>query len=74
MTRLIKHSSDAPFIHTTPSGDKIKICMCGLSKKYPFCDGSHHKSKSETDGLCCYDNEGNRVTSVSLSNSEITEV
>ena len=34
MTRLIKHSSDKPLIHITPSGDKVKICMCGISKTY----------------------------------------
>ena len=62
MTRLIKHSTDKPFIHITPSGDKVKICMCCISKTYPFCDSSHGKTKDENNELCCYDKEGNRLT------------
>ena len=74
MARLIKHFSNAPFIHTTESGDKVKISMCGLSKKYPLCDGTHHNTLTETDKLCYYDKEANRITSISLDDSEMTEV
>ena len=77
MTRLIKHSTDKPFIHITPSGDKVKICMCGVSKTYPFCDGSHSKTKDEDDQLCCYDKEGNRLSSDEWAyqdDKEITDV
>jgi CDGSH-type Zn-finger protein len=32
--------------------------MCGLSKKKPFCDGSHKRAKGEEDGkLYLYDQE-----------------
>ena len=48
--------------------------MCGISKTYPFCDGSHSKTKDETNELCCYDKDGNRLTSISLDDQEITDV
>ena len=74
MTRLIKHSTDKPFIHITPSGYKVKICMCGVSKTYPFCDGSHSKTKDEDNQLCCYDKEGNRLSSDEWAYQEDKEI
>jgi CDGSH-type Zn-finger protein len=74
MTRLIKHSADKPFIHMTPTGDKVAICMCGLSKTYPFCDASHGKTKDESGQLCCYDKEGNRLSSEEWSYQEDKEI
>jgi CDGSH iron-sulfur domain-containing protein 3 len=39
----------------------IMICMCGLSKNHPFCDGSHKKTLDEnTELLYKYDEQGNR--------------
>lgn len=39
--------------------EKIWICMCGLSKNQPFCDGSHKQTLDEEDKLYKYGN-GNR--------------
>ncbi len=41
MARLIKHTKTGP-IEVKPSAESAWICMCGLSRNYPFCDG-HHK-------------------------------
>lgn len=42
------------------AGEKIYyLCMCGLSKKKSFCDGSHKRTKDEEEGkLYIYDQEG----------------
>jgi len=59
MARLVKFTENKPL---KIEGDKTYfICQCGLSKKFPFCDGHHKKTlDEEKDKLYVY-NEDCRV-------------
>lgn len=61
MTRLVRHDAQEP--REVKVGDQsVWICMCGLSKNKPFCDGSHKMTKNEQPGQTyIYDKAGNRV-------------
>ncbi len=61
MPRLVRHDADGP-IKIEPQDKPIFICGCGLTKNFPFCDGTHKSCKNETPGVVSvYDSEGNRV-------------
>jgi CDGSH-type Zn-finger protein len=61
MARIVVKTAKGP--HVVKVGDKeLHICMCGLSKNQPFCDGSHKKTLDEKeDGLYQYDEKGERM-------------
>ena len=43
-------------------GDESKwICMCGLSKNKPFCDGLHQQTASEEEGKLYHYEHGERI-------------
>lgn len=61
MSRVVIKIAQRPYKLMTTEGEK-KICMCGLSKNQPFCDGSHHKTDGEdADTLYQYDEAGERM-------------
>ena len=55
MARLVKHEATGP-----QEVNGAHICMCGLSKSKPKCDGSHHKTRDEQGRLYVY-HEDKRV-------------
>ena len=49
MARIIKKEDKGP--KEIKVGNESKwICMCGLSKNPPFCDGNHKKTADEEEG------------------------
>src|SRR6185436_6010573 len=63
MPRLVRHDAIGPVKidpATLPIGDdgkpkKIAVCACGLSRKFPVCDGTHKTLNEQPDQLCIYD-------------------
>ena len=55
--RLVKLTKKEP-LKIEGKDKNYFICQCGLSKKFPFCDGHHKKTKDEDEnGLYIYDEE-----------------
>jgi CDGSH-type Zn-finger protein len=60
MARWIYHEASRPHILEV-GGEKKAICMCGLSKNYPLCDGSHHQCREEEEGVLHKYKQGKKV-------------
>jgi len=59
MRRVVK--SDKRPLEIKPQQESVWICMCGLPKNQPFCDGSHKTTRDEEEGKTYeYDAEGHR--------------
>ncbi|MBI2581483.1 CDGSH iron-sulfur domain-containing protein [Candidatus Woesearchaeota archaeon] len=61
MARLVEHDAQGP-VEVKAGSESRWICMCGLSKNKPYCDGSHKKTVDEEKGkVYVYDKEGRRT-------------
>lgn len=61
MSRIVVKTAKGNF-ELKPSDKPVHICMCGLSKNQPFCDGSHKATLDEKDDvLYQYDEKGKRI-------------
>jgi CDGSH-type Zn-finger protein len=59
MRKVLK--SDQGPLEIKPQEKSVWICLCGLSRDQPFCDGAHKQTRDEEGGKTYeYDEEGQR--------------
>ena len=61
MPRLVRHDRTGP-IRIDPQDKPVFVCGCGLTKNFPFCDGTHKACAAEEDSkLYVYDDDAKVV-------------
>ena len=60
MARIVKKDAMGP-AEVKAGGESKWICMCGLSKNQPYCDGSHKMCEGEQAGKLYKYVDGRRV-------------
>lgn len=61
MPRLVRHEMTGP-IKIEPQDKPVFICGCGLTRNFPFCDGSHKVCAGEDPGtVYVYDKDQRTV-------------
>ncbi len=61
MPRIVTHSGTGP-IRIETQGKPVFVCACGLSAKFPICDGSHKACAGEEEGKTyVYGPDGSRA-------------
>jgi CDGSH-type Zn-finger protein len=63
MARIVLKTAHEPAEVTTPKGDTVHVCRCGLShSEQGLCDGSHKKTLDEKEGVVYeYDKNNTRL-------------
>lgn len=53
MSRIVEMKDTGPLVikRDEMEDDVVKACRCGLSADWPYCDGSHAKTRDEPDGV-----------------------
>jgi len=85
MSRLIEHDSTGPLkldeSDLDPEEGDVAICLCGLSERYPYCDGSHRAVGDEDEGRCYRyvetdegDREARRVAAIRFADGTVESV
>lgn len=49
MARLVRHEGTGPY-RLEPQEKAVFICGCGLTRTFPFCDGTHKTCRDEEPG------------------------
>lgn len=53
MARIVELHDHGPLNLKTDEGP-VAVCRCGLSADWPYCDGSHKKTRDEDGQLYAY--------------------
>jgi CDGSH iron-sulfur domain-containing protein 1 len=67
MPRMIRLTNLVPMKITAadiPEGKAISLCTCGLSQKFPLCDGAHKRARETEQPGILYTYDANRVNIV----------
>lgn len=65
MARIIQHTATGP-LEIKPSDQSSWVCMCGLSRNYPLCDGSHKvaRQQEQPGKVYCYEQDTAKETTL----------